>query len=156
MWVSSKIGLLFTTLGMAIVAFTSFSADPDDDVETVRGAFHAKGFSDREIDQLVATVSQKMRREDATMSSLTVDPQRFVNLATSMGLVVVESTPPGASVKIDNENPSCGEKTSLRCWVHKGAHNITLTMDGYWPESGTCEVSAEDRVTFSRTLRPRP
>lgn len=171
----SGICLLLAQLGIVLLSYTCFAGDPADPVQTVREKFHARGFSDRDIDDLVATVSQIERRTDATTTTGSPTPSHaqmmapsgkelaadfnargFVDLATSMGLVVIESIPTGASIKLDNQSPDCGEKTSVRCWVPQGTHTITLTMEGYWPESGTCDVPAMGRIPFTRTLRPRP
>lgn len=117
-------------------------------------AFHStqtrlkqKGFSDNEIADIVLTAWLSKRTDPTVLLSETI----IMGEVRKHGLLIVESTPSGASVTIDRAN---ARNTQCEKWVLSGTHHIVIRKDGYEPAEGDESVPAEGRVTFKKELRP--
>lgn len=112
-------------------------------MEVVRSTLTAKGFSKPEIDSLETAAHKRT-------------PPKGIDVAEyagTMGLIIIESEPSGALIRIDHQQPDCPNHTTSRCWLQGGTHVITLTKQGFETETATCEVLPMERTTFHRVLR---
>jgi hypothetical protein len=116
----------------------------DDETEQTRLRLAEKGFSKSDVNDLVAMAKRRS-------GSSGIDLSEF---AGTMGLVIIESDPSGADIRIDYHEPDCYSRTTSRCWLQAGEHPITLTKQGYHTENASLDVHPMQRSVFHVVLKP--
>jgi hypothetical protein len=74
--------------------------------------------------------------------------------AAANSILVIESVPPGAEVRIEDNDGSASGLTPFQTRVAAGGHLVYLRKPGYEPLSRTVQLAARERVHLQLVLRP--
>jgi eukaryotic-like serine/threonine-protein kinase len=90
--------------------------------------------------------NKELKTDVVAGKATTVDAQ----LAQSVAMINVRSTPPGADILLDDK--STGKTTPSLLVVPTGEHMVRVTKQGFEPASSTLKVSESQRLDFAPTL----
>lgn len=125
-------------IGQAAVGTTPLALH-DLERGTYRARLQRDGFDEKEIEFEV---------EDRIPKALDVD------LVSNSGVLVVQSSPPGATVFVDGQNQGTSPLSLDR--IGRGERDITLQMVGYEPVRRTVTVEPADTTRAEFDLTPLP
>jgi hypothetical protein len=86
---------------------------------------------------------------------LTLEPTGVTRSLSKTGELVLQSTPPGAVVRLDSDKGPALGNTPLRREVPIGAHVAYLSTPGYKPQSKGVSVGPGEQVRVDLTLEKR-
>jgi len=90
--------------------------------------------------------TKELKTEVVTGKATTVDAQ----LAQSVGMINVRSTPAGAEILLDDK--PTGKTTPSLLVVPPGEHTVRVTKQGFEPSSQTMKISESQRLDFAPAL----
>lgn len=100
--------------------------------------------------------SEYLRAFELSPEDRAAGEQRLEALRPRVAVVRVQSTPPGAEVRVDRRDlPPRGE-TPLEIAVAPGTRRLILTRDGYQEARAEATVAVGSRADVSATLTPAP
>jgi len=116
----------------------------------VRYAFAKRGLTYRQADQL-AFYGWKQLRTGRLDSAASLSPKTLIEFIDDFEMLTITSTPSGARIEIDGKLQS--DKTNNTSYASHGIYRIKLSLNGYEPAQGTCEVKENEPAVFDRTLK---
>ena len=96
----------------------------------IQADFKLKGFTEADTSAAVSSGWKKLRID--ARSATPFSKAAFQTFITKLGKVRIESTPPGATIEI-NDDPQ-DERTDTAKWLAPGTYLFTLAKEGFLPK----------------------
>jgi hypothetical protein len=134
----------------------SFTLDRDRAVirevyPAIQADFKMKGFTEADASAAVSFGWKKLRI--GAQSAMPFSKAAFQALVTKLGKVRIESTPPGATIEIDDIRQD--ETTDTAKWLAPGSYLFTLIKEGFLPREERHKVIEGENPPIRMTLIKR-
>jgi hypothetical protein len=118
---------------------------------TVGSALRSRGFSEAEITAAVQWAVTEIRcGPEPLPASQPIPRERLIDKAQSMGRLIIESSPPGASITVDGR--PWGGGTNTAGFADAGMRRIRVATSSGSIAEATCEVFKDARSRFYAEL----
>lgn len=100
--------------------------------------------------------SEYLRSFDLSAEDRAAGEQRLEALRPEVAVLRIESTPPGAAVRVDRRDLPPRGTTPLEIAVAPGTRRLILSLDGYGEARAEATVAVGSRADVAATLSPEP
>lgn len=115
---------------------------------------YAKMELDAKVAEKAALFGWKQLRLGPLEPNAALSPSYLINFVIGRGVLVIKSTPTGATVELDGT--PLPETTEAVQFPSPGTYRIRLSLPGFEAVEENCNVSADKKTEFIKTLNPIP
>lgn len=106
--------------------------------------------AERPLEKEAIPIVQKVEEKKAER---TEEKREIVSKQLGYGGIVIESTPLGADIFLDNKDTGLKTPASIQNLTANEGHNIRLTLKGYKEWSDTVSIKENERITVTSKLK---
>lgn len=106
--------------------------------------------AERPLEKEAIPIAQKVEEKKAER---TEEKREIVSKQLGYGGIVIESTPLGADIFLDNKDTGLKTPASIQNLTANEGHNIRLTLKGYKEWSDTVSIKENERITVTSKLK---
>jgi hypothetical protein len=108
------------------------------------------------IDELEVFLKRAPLNDTRAIEAITVRDRCKDELQPKLGTLIVDSTPPGAEVRIDNPDAPAAGKTPFRAELGVGSHLVFLMGPGFQQTVKSVAIGRNETVRLDLTLQVQP
>ncbi|MDQ2921786.1 MAG: PEGA domain-containing protein [Acidobacteriota bacterium] len=109
---------------------------------------------DYEVAEKAAIFGWKQLRLESLEPTTALSPAHLINFVSERGVLVIKSTPIGATIELDGTMLS--EKTEAVEFPSPGNYRVRLSLPGYESVEEECKVTKDKKTEFDPKLKPLP